>query len=225
MRAEQKFIIDFNQYHIFREYVRFVGSVDSHRQCGNSYPVFSQYYDTKDLDFFYDKLNGEYEHIKVRKRQYSRILDLSEDSFFEGKLKHKEMIRKIRFQTKDLKNIDIKHKMEYDFFKWILSKKQLYPTCNVFYIREAYFIPHGTEMIRLNFDSNLLYLNTNQNEVTDELYRSRRCESHPIILEIKSSSVALPRTLTELLLKTAVRKTRFSKYASCISHLIGTVNF
>lgn len=222
MRVEQKFTINFHQYYELREAIRFMGSVDKYAQNGNSYPVFSQYFDTRNLDLFYDKVNGEYEHIKVRKRKYAYDL-LDEDGVFvEGKLKHKDVIFKYRepfeeAKKKSLDNTDLF--CSNGFFSWISTKTPLYPVCNVFYIREAYFIPFKSEMIRLNFDQNITFLLPNEKKLSRKLSKTRAPLDGTIVMEIKGSSYNFPDYLKELLLKIGAKKTRFSKYASCMTYL------
>lgn len=241
-RIELKFLLNFHEYHSFRERLTFYASRDSHATANGKYPVLSRYYDTPDLEFFRDKLEGEYTHIKIRTRCYSRSLTASQKMFLEAKIKLNKRQMKVRIPfncsgtagedgtgnhgSNSLGDHNVAASIlrsgheDLLFFEEFCSRKMLQPTCNVYYDREAFSLTSGTQKIRLNFDSNLLFLHRNEVTVKDELIESRQM-LHPgtVLLEIKHNQSALPGFLQQELHGIQASLTSYSKYANSIGLL------
>jgi hypothetical protein len=219
-----KFILSFSEYYSFRERLSFYATRDEHGQKNGKYPVFSRYYDTHDMEFYFDKMEGEFDHIKIRTRAYTSSLDHPEKMFLEAKVKMDKRQIKVRLpynpQTGIEEAIANSGHPDWTFFQEFCGRKVLRPTCNVYYEREAFSLQSGTDKIRLNFDSNILYLHKDENTINSKLLETRQIlNPEEILLEIKHSSTVMPPFLQQELHNLNSQVTSFSKYANSITLL------
>jgi hypothetical protein len=221
-----KFLLHRDSYHILRDTLRHWGRPDKYAGKTGAYPVFSQYYDTQDLRFFYDKMDGEWEHIKVRVRQYSQEFGKAGLAFLEAKIKHNFWQSKIRIPVDDVKLLRRPDKWSridkpgMDFFVATQAMTPLSPVCNVYYEREAFSIQDGVDTIRFNFDTNIAYLYADEKKVTREtLERRRMLKEVGCVLEVKTQKERLPDFLQAELRHVGARLTTFSKYTTAILRL------
>lgn len=223
-RIEMKFLINFSEYYSFRERLAFYATPDTNGQKNGRYPVFSAYYDTHDLEFYHDKIGGEYEHLKIRVRGYSKSLEKAQRLFLEAKVKHDIHQTKIRLPFNANRDIssainDSGHE-DLAFFQEYCGRKELRHTCNVYYEREAFSLSSGVDKIRINFDTNILYLHRNEFEVTDTHMDTRQLLApQQVVLEIKHSSSDLPIFLKQELHHLTASLTSYSKYANAVYKL------
>lgn len=225
-RIEMKFLLRRDAYLILRDTLRHLGTPDRYAGSTGVYPVFSQYYDTEKLGFFYDKMDGEWEHVKIRVRQYAQEFGKEGSGFLEAKIKHNNWQNKIRIPVDDVRRL--KYASEWDkidhpemeYFVGTNLESELMPTCNVYYEREAYTMHEGVDTFRFNFDTNIAFLYPRETTMTSELLdRRRMLKEHGCVLEVKSATERLPRILQHELLQVGARITTFSKYTTALLRL------
>lgn len=226
-RVESKFLLNLGQYEYLKHRFEFLFPRDSFTTQGK-YPVFSQYLDTQELRFFYDKIDGEFDHTKIRIRKYSRNLRSKGPVFLEAKLKEGSDQRKIRLMHEDasfehFQVINWKHlpPEEMKYFLEVSAWGPLTPTVNVFYDREPFEITfEDTLRLRLNFDTNILALFPGETQVQDAHFHERSLLApQTVLLEIKMSYDEFPRFLQDEMRAIGAERTEFSKYCSSLLYL------
>ena len=213
MRYEYKYILSQDRYLELRDYFQFVFRKDKFNEKG-PYPVTSVYYDTPQLDFYYDKVNGEYLHKKVRLRTYGwRPFD--GETFFEVKYKLNENQFKKRLPINDPISLDMAPYLALrrdDEFAGLLSQ-EIIPTNVITYQREAFYYGAGCDEVRLNFDSNI---------TVSELGHHASCENQvfpekKVILELKLGKKGYPKLIGDIIKVCNTQRSTFSKYATGIN--------
>ena len=171
------------------------------------YDVLSLYYDTPQLDYYFQKVEGEYQHIKVRRRCYSKMYD-KEGAFLEVKLKANELIYKKRCLKNQLLASE-------NIVNSIINFKRLIPTVQIYYHRSALNIKTKEDHYRITFDRNIIALSPDENIENLSLSKdSFIIPNKSFLLEIKSEKNQIPRWLLDLLKSVNANKTSFSKYAN-----------
>lgn len=222
-RVETKYLLNFAQYQYLKERFRLSFTRDPHCNERPQYPVFSRYYDTPQLRFFYDKIDGEFEHVKIRLRKYSiNFLD-DKGIFLEAKMKEGQHQRKLRIKRDfdvgllDWNSWNEIEDPQIDYFLQITSQERLIPTCNVYYEREPYHIDVGGHVVRVNFDTNLLFLYPDEMQITSDLVQTRLIlDNHAALLEIKHDSLDSIELIAKELRYIGATQTSNSKYASAM---------
>jgi len=232
-RIEMKFIVPFADYFSFRERLKFYATRDLHSLESGQYPIFSTYFDTHDLEFYHDKIEGEFEHVKIRLRGYAKSLAESEVVFLESKIKHNKFQTKIRVpfqfgnQLDKLESslLESEHP-DLSFFQEQCGKKSMRPACNVYYNREAFSLKCGFDDIRINFDTDILYLHRNEQTVQPIHFETRQLlVPGTVVMEIKHSDFSLPSFLQKELNQMDTSITTFSKYANSVDRLLKFTDF
>jgi hypothetical protein len=225
-RFESKFLLTLAQYEVFRRTLATLGQGDPNAVKQNAYPVFSAYFDTPDLRYFYQKMDGEFEHIKLRLRRYANRLDEPGICFLEVKAKcDQEQIKErqpllFRSELLDPNSWWLRAEDAFEeIFPW-MPDSPLVHVCNIYYEREAYELVFDGEPVRLNFDRSLVYLRPEETFVSSRLAAERdMLAGNKVILEIKGAHPDLPDTLVSLLQRLDVEQVRISKYAEAIQNL------
>lgn len=214
MRYELKFLLTYEQYFRLKNTISQTMMLDL---FGLDYPVFSTYLDTKDLSFYYDKVDGYYYHIKTRLRKYSFNLKDSSPLFMEAKMKKSDLGLKYREKT------NLKYEEALNVNNWnaplntISYMMNLYPIVNVFYIREAYI---SSDNLRITFDKDITALTLKQSQMNENLLNSQKILNNNFcLMEIKYYQKELPNWLKILLRNNSVEQTSFSKYTECYEFL------
>ena len=217
-RYEHKYLIENHKYLMIKKMIAPIFGQqqgDYHR-----YPVCSLYYDTPNLDYFYQKINGEYRHVKVRLRKYTR--DFYDDSSYwlETKTKVKERIVKRR---SELSVSDIPCPQDWPISQRLdlLVERAQYnisPSCFITYDREAFEFYYKSEKLRVTFDHNM--------SVTSPSGNIKRAmgildvkNQHHVLMEIKYFEDSYPLFLKNLLAKISLKRIYFSKYAEGLNRL------
>ena len=219
MRTEYKFLLSTSGYERLRERCRFMFNPDPHGQSEGAYPVFSAYYDRADLHYLYQKINGEFDHIKVRLRVYSPDLERGQKAFLEAKIKENSSQNKIRIPLDyhpGLLNPGTWYSLQSpEMDKMLRHCHDLYHVCNVYYERQAWhFRPTAALDIRINFDTNLAVLPPTQMRINPTALEAWRVmPADNIICEIKVPGTSIPRFLRKELRLVGADQVRISKYA------------
>lgn len=232
MRIEYKFLVPMNRLVLLRNAIENFTKRDSYHLGNNDYTVRSIYFDTANLKFYHEKIDGIKERKKLRIRAYNQ---LSEDSiiFLEIKRKNENYISKNRsplylndlsnlFASKDLSSYIIETE-DYEraikdgqmFFHY-MSKMKLHPIVLIVYEREAYFSKF-TDELRITFDKNLRYmLFPYIQDFGNETQMKYILPSH-FILEVKFSG-GLPHWLHKIISELNLSRLALSKYTMCLEN-------
>jgi len=229
-RIETKFLLDFAQYQYLRERCQMLFQSDGHTKQANSYPIISAYFDTPDLKFFYQKINGEFYHTKIRLRCYGNKFQSESNCFLEVKAKANENQTKIRIpivydrKMLDPANwVDIKNDQ---IDQILVNESNLIHVTNAYYEREAYEW-HSLEegRVRVNFDFNFAALPKSQFHATrDAVDANRLLPQDKIICEIKTPTLKIPELLQKELKAIGAEQRRISKYAEAIMSINDRLN-
>lgn len=197
--------------------------------CDGRYEIFSQYYDSHDLRFLREKINGEYSKTKVRLRLYRDEKRREWHSpGLEVKQRRGNLVTKFRYNLENSRSINFLSGSATDLRDLILSNChdtcvrnaiagiQLIPAVSLHYTRTARQFC-GIGGMRLTFDTRVNSLPAGRLPV-DSLPELPACSSSPGgIFEIKSY-VLPPRALVEKLIELGIRQQSFSKYAWAMQH-------
>ncbi len=230
LRREYKYLVP-NKYldDIRNEMLPFVETDSFASACeNNQYTVRSIYYDSPNLDFYHEKIEGLKIRKKLRIRGYNKFMD---DSvvFLEIKRKRENFIDKHRsklyyknlddiFYTGDLDSYiiqsdadSIKNAQRFFFH---VNKKLLKPISLVVYEREAFFSRFNTN-IRITFDKNLRYYSL---PLFADLYEDNILKpaiKNHFVFEMKFYQ-GFPEHFTKIITKFQLIRLAVSKYSICI---------
>ena len=199
------------RYLEIKDYFDFCLKKDSFCKNG-SYPVSTIYYDTPALEFFHDKVNGEYIHKKARLRTYGETM-FEGPTFFEIKAKSNE--DQIKKRIKLEKRMSLMDIPDFASFKDSEISQQLegyslVPVSHVKYDREAYFLGEGDGQLRVNFDKNISISEVNESHRFETLvFPDQR-----ILLEVKMPFRGTNQIINSFLSLCQEQRTTFSKYAT-----------
>jgi hypothetical protein len=214
MRTESKYIISYEKYLELKDYFGFILTPDEYSKNG-AYPISTVYYDTPTLDYFYDKVNGEYLHKKARLRSYGES-PFSGQTYFEYKIKYNDSQFKKRIKITE--NIDLLNVVSYaknrdlDFVT-NLVEENLIPVNFVKYYREAFFINSESGQTRVNFDLGISICEVGQTPSFEHLvFPDKR-----VVLEVKTPGRYCDPMVREILKSCEAHRTTFSKYATGIN--------
>ena len=219
MRTEFKYLLTREKYFELKDLFQFIFRADKFSRYG-AYPVTTVYFDTPTLNFFYDKVNGEYTHKKARLRTYGESM-FDGPTYFEYKIKNNENQFKKRFRIEeraDYYSIIPMVKSKDDDFLINLPEDNLIPVSCVKYYRAAYYYGHGDEEVRLNFDLDISISEVGENPSFENLVFPEKA----VILEVKSPKRFIDEKLKRLLAASQAHRTTFSKYATGINIISST---
>lgn len=198
----------------------------AHTDAYATTPILSLYYDSPDLDFYREKLDGVAIRNKVRLRVYGTRFEAGQTAFVEIKHRVCDKVLKIREQLMDFTAADVdprrwrlRDPAKMAAFSQLLLRHQLRPTAQVYYQRQAYegVVEPG---LRVTWDSNLIALHP-----FERLERwmldspTRRVMPHSLaILEVKATR-ELPRWVHEGVVVGELRQQTVPKYITAIETL------
>lgn len=197
----------------------------------NEYTIRSIYFDTRKLDFYYEKVEGVKNRKKLRIRGYNELSDNS-IVLLEIKRRLNDLIDKNRalmlyrdlnvlFGTGDIENYipsSKKNNLEdAKRFFYNFTRKSLIPISLVVYEREAYFSKFNSD-IRITFDKNLRYKSF---PVFEDLFDECGLKKTTVmmknfLLEMKFYK-GFPEVLQKIINKFKLERVSFSKYETCIN--------
>jgi hypothetical protein len=205
IRYEYKYFLNFKQYQWLYEKINFCLPRDRYSLDGR-YPVLSKYYDTPNLELYFQKRNGERRHIKIRMRQYTDFWEETAQTWLECKYKLGDQQEKIRI------NIDRETDIA-AFADQFLGGKLWSPTLEVYFEREAYESLIEGHKLRLTFDSAISPRSWGKLGVEDGRKLNDR-----VLLEIKYGHPELPIFIRKWIQEAAIERTSFSKYAFSVDN-------
>ncbi|MBI3295610.1 MAG: VTC domain-containing protein [Deltaproteobacteria bacterium] len=204
MRTERKYIASLSDGARLAQRAELFALRDPH--CGHGpYSVETVYFDTPDRTMLDDKLNGEYDHIKIRARRYDR----KSRWFIESKIRRNRTEHKVRYEMRgelDLMTSDSVEAMRvwWAGLRWV-KRVDWVAQVRIDFDRLAFVIP-GSPSIRLNFDTDLVA------SFGDE---RREILSRRVVVEVKAAD-RWPPFLERELEALGTGAVSFSKYAAAM---------
>lgn len=204
LRSELKFIIRHDEKVALLERWKRHLVKDQYMKHDSGSPILSLYYDTRDLEFYREKLDGIPFRNKVRLRTYGTQFSPGQATFIEIKQRHGDYIRKIRQRIDNYcdchRNPDhwtFDQPEVQSAFGVLVQRYRLAPAVQVWYLREVYesVVEPG---VRVSFDSCLTGLFPHQQLTTDLIFdhRARLMPETRLVLELKSNN-GVPRWAEE----------------------------
>jgi hypothetical protein len=200
LRSELKFIIRRDEKAALLERWKRHLVKDRYMQHDSGSPILSLYYDTRDLEFYREKLDGVALRNKVRLRTYGTRFSPGQATFIEIKQRYGDYIRKIRQKIDNYCDCQ-RNPRHWTFdrpevqsaFGMLLQRYRLAPSAQVWYLREVYesVVEPG---VRVSFDSCLTGLYPHQQMTTDLIFdpRTRLMPETRVVLEVKTNN-GVPR--------------------------------
>src|SRR3989338_509717 len=217
-RIEQKFLLTTAQYVRMVLRLRALLTADPHSESDGTYPIANRYFDTRFLDFFNNKSDGEFHQLKIRVRRYATSFDTSGPTFLEAKFKEATSQQKIRIplDCEDQTLFDPWRRINdsrFEFFCALHAVNPIHPVCTVTYRREAFQADARLGNVRINIDTDI--------RVTAVGYYRERLDFLPLhILEVKSASPELPGFLHNEFKAAGIEQSTFSKYHFAVNLLL-----
>lgn len=196
LRAELKFLIRHDEKTALLERWKRHLAKDRYMKHDSGTPILSLYYDTPDLRFYYEKVDGIAFRNKVRLRTYGTRFQRGQATFIEIKQRHGDYIRKIRQKIdnycdchQDPKHWTFDTPEAESAFGVLMERYRLLPCVQVWYRREVYesVVEPG---VRVSFDSCLTGLFPHQQLTTDHIFdpRTKLMPETRVVLEVKSNN-------------------------------------
>jgi len=224
-RFELKYLVDTRVQHAIAQLMRAHMLRGEFVEEDGSYHVLSQYYDGPGLPFYFDKIDGLEERVKVRLRTYGLGFGPDAPWFLELKRKQNAAISKLRIEIEP-GSIDPSDPETWNAIRdprigpYLAARDlmQLEPTVQIWYQREA--LASADDSLRITWDSSVRALFPG--EVMDQrmLYDPQRAAipDRYAIIEIKSAQT-FPHWLTELIQRASLVPESVSKYVHAINAL------
>ena len=200
----------------------------------DGYHVNSIYYDTPQLNCYYEKLDGEKKRFKIRARWYGEFdseTDLSNRKVYV-EIKHRNndmnfkdrtsvsatLLPKLAQSAEPLKKLgqiaDQRQIFEATTIERITSPMPLFPSCLVSYYRQP-LLCRIDPKLRVTFDSQLRVLGTKSFSQTNKANGNTVLPHNLSVVEIKFNW-AMPLWLLEISREIGLNLRRYSKYASSL---------
>lgn len=232
MHFEYKYLIPVSMYPKIKKAMLPFLTLDNNAIQNKSkhYTVRSLYYDTPQLQYYFEKIEG----VKVRKKIRIRVYDDYFDekiAYLEIKRKNENYISKDRssllfrnldnfFETRKVEQLIICTESDgravdnAKKFLFYLNHENLHPTSLITYEREP-FVSRFDGNLRITFDKNLRFLtNTNYYRIFEES-NLQSVLKNKIIIEIKFNR-SVPTWLKNIISRYDLKRTSLSKYSICL---------
>lgn len=189
-------------------------------------PILSQYYDSPDLTFYWEKLDGIAFRNKVRMRTYGHHFKAGETTFLEIKHRHFDQVRKFRYKYPNFDETLLDPalwkfedpKME-SVFMHLVERHRLRASAQTYYQREAY---EGLveKDVRITFDTALLGLYPYERLTPRILHDpARRLMADTVaILELKSTK-GFPPWIYDGVVAAELKQKTIPKYITAVEVL------
>jgi hypothetical protein len=225
-RFELKYIADRRLVESFRAQLAAKLDRDAHGVDG-FYPIWSRYYDTRDLRFYWEKIDGERFRRKLRIRHYGTPHALTDETPVWVEIKQRvnrvTQKRRVRLAYADaLRLCDGQephnwHAVDRPVIEEMLvlaGQLQLRPVTVIGYVREAYLGRDEEGGLRVTIDSRV---RGRDRDLDLRLEGEHRfiVQPHLSVVEIKVNE-RVPYWLTELVARNNLGITRISKYCQSV---------
>jgi hypothetical protein len=169
---------------------------DRYMKHDSGTPILSLYYDTPELTFYNEKVDGVAFRNKVRLRTYGTQFRPGQATFIEIKQRHGDYIRKIRQKVENYCDCHLNPRHwtfdtpeSQSAFGVLLERHRLLPCVQVWYQREVYesVVEPG---VRVSFDSCLTGLFPGEQLTADHIFdpRTKLMPETRVVLEVKSNN-------------------------------------
>ncbi|MEG0542462.1 MAG: polyphosphate polymerase domain-containing protein [Angelakisella sp.] len=219
LRHELKYYISTKTYHILRERMRHILTLDSNTKNEDGYLIGSLYFDDMYSSAYNDKISGGRFRKKFRIRAYERSdavinLECKEkyDSFIS---KHSAKLSKEEYHSILAGDYDFLKERSEPVCRQLLAYNRialLRPTTVVEYTREAYVSEIGN--VRITFDKEL-QANLNSIDLFDQrLILTPVLPRGMVVLEVKYDDF-LPPYIQKSIFEQEMQKCAISKFVMC----------
>lgn len=204
---------------------------DANADPAQGYPVFSVYWDTDDLKFFWEKIEGVKSRRKLRFRRYEH----SDTVYIEVKQREDRTLHKRRLKwplDRVLQVFGTGRGLDWSSLgddpvarevALMIDRLSLRPTVGVRYRRRALFGAFDPEL-RVTCDSRLVYRTAPVDLARPFTSGAYILDPRVSVLEIKYDN-RVPRWLTKLICRHGLKMIRMSKYCSAVDwHYYGGQN-
>ncbi len=216
VKQETGFLLDWLEHILVRDPKYYFGT------------IFSIYYDTPGLNFYYEKRNSDYLKTKLRLRWYTDLNTVSPDEFItcflELKQKtgttRKKQRKKLILASENLKLNPFSQKEILDLpyisddFNYHINDI-LVPMAIIQYKRYRFVDPLSGSRVSLDFDISCPAINT------QFVHGNTPVHLDSGVLEVKGSGLHLPKLLNPI--ESYLKKEAFSKYAQCLEYVDNSV--
>jgi SPX domain protein involved in polyphosphate accumulation len=222
-RFELKYVVRHDAMRAFIGELEGYTVADGHSTGASGYPVYSLYWDSPELDFFWEKIDGQKFRRKLRLRRYTN----GEYTFVEIKQRTDRTVqkRRTRLPTEQVRALfrdgAIDLELECDVTDPVLTEAlflcrhfDLRPRTAVAYQRRAFFGAHESDL-RITFDTRLQY-DPRALDVGKPFEVGKTLIDPTVaIMEIKFNH-RVPLWLTKLVSRHGLRIERYSKYCAAV---------
>ncbi len=214
-RYEHKYLLEYSKYATIKGIISPIFS-DSNNKF-TKYNVNSLYYDTPNLDYFYQKINGEHRHVKVRLRTYNNNFYDQEKYWLETKTKVKERIVKIRSEVNEIPTPESWLSLNRMDLLVERAKYKLKPSCFINYEREAFEMFYNEEKLRITFDHNMTASPSSDDSFKKYILDYK--DKNQVLMEIKNHESNYPQFIKNILSSISLKRVYFSKYAEGLNRI------
>ena len=189
-------------------------------------PILSQYYDSPDLTFYREKLDGISLRNKVRLRVYGLDYQAGMTAFLEIKHRQGDLVRKYREQIEDFgpHHLDPttwapRAKVMESALLTLLERHRLAATAQVYYQREAWEGAVEPD-VRVTWDTMLTALHPHEKltrDLIDNPHRQMMAETLSV-LEVKATK-GIPPWVNDGVLAAELRQQTIPKYITAVERL------
>jgi hypothetical protein len=225
-RSELKFLLHYSTRELllerWRRYLVRAPFTDEHAMS----PILSQYYDSPDLQFYEEKIDGVGLRNKVRMRVYSHRFTPGQTAFLEIKHRDNDKVRKYRQKYDDFDR-RLLDPINWQFddlemesaFRALVERHRLRHSAQTYYQREAYEGAVESD-VRVTFDTNLIGLHPGET-LTRQVMLNRSRHLMPdtlVILEVKATK-GIPAWVHEGVVAYELKHQTLPKYVSAVEVL------
>ncbi len=227
-RFELKYVADRRLVEAFRQELPARLERDPHGVDG-FYPIWSTYYDSPDLRFYWEKIDGEKFRRKLRIRHYGTPDELTGDTPVFAEIKQRvnrvTQKRRVRLPYEEALQLcagnspeaaDPQDAAVMDEIETMVQQNMLRPTTVVGYVREAFFGRDEDSGLRVTIDSRIRGRDRDLDlRFSGEGENRYIIPPHLSVVEMKVNE-RVPYWLTELIARHNISLIRVSKYCQSI---------
>lgn len=222
-RFELKYILSIQQAEAIMQDLAAQTLPDAH-SGPDGYRISSLYYDSPELDFFWDKIEGVKFRRKIRVRIYPQVDKAPETAMVEIKQRINKTVQKRRLilpldqayrlceESIDLPGLDAIDETVASEIRYLVQAKHLVPSCIIEYNRKAFVGTAYNPGLRITFDTHLKCRIKDLRLEHDSLNRYFLPPDW-VIMEVKVDET-VPDWVSSLLISHNCELNRVSKYCA-----------